>query len=227
MKPELIVMLTYNDKTVENALPLFESLKDTPATHWGFKDVGLDVPSMEKLVKNMKAAGKVTYLEVVSLSEEESLRGAELAVACGFDRLMGTVFHDSINDYLKDKDVEYLPFAGEVSGHPSILSGSIEDAVRQSVEMEKKGVDGLDILSYRYVGDPVALLKAIASAVKIPIVTAGSIDSYSRLEEVVETGVWGFTIGTAFFNRSFVPDGDFKANLMAVWDWLTVNGKAS
>ena len=227
MKPELIVMLTFNDQTVENAIPLFDSLKDTPVTHWGFKDVGLDTASMATLVSNMKTAGKTTYLEVVSLSEEEGLRGAELAVECGFDCLMGTVFHDSINDYLKDKAVHYFPFAGEVSGHPSILSGSIEDAVRQCKDMESKGVDGLDILSYRYTGDPVELIKAITAAVKIPIVSAGSIDSYKRLTEVRDAGVWGFTIGTAFFDRTFVANGDFKANLMAVWDWLSKNGRPS
>ena len=32
MKPELIVMLTYNDKTVENAYELFNEMKDTPVT---------------------------------------------------------------------------------------------------------------------------------------------------------------------------------------------------
>jgi hypothetical protein len=46
MKPELIVMLTYNDKTVENALDLFNEMKGTPVTHWGFKDVGLPPDEM-------------------------------------------------------------------------------------------------------------------------------------------------------------------------------------
>ena len=41
MKPELIVMLTHHDETVQNALALFEECKDLPVTHWGFKDVGL------------------------------------------------------------------------------------------------------------------------------------------------------------------------------------------
>jgi len=41
MKPEFILMLTYNDRTVEKAMELFEECKDTPVTHWGFKDVGL------------------------------------------------------------------------------------------------------------------------------------------------------------------------------------------
>ncbi len=41
MNNNLIVMLTNNDVTVENALRLFEELKDLPVQYWGFKDVGL------------------------------------------------------------------------------------------------------------------------------------------------------------------------------------------
>ena len=53
MKPELIVMLTYNDKTVENALELFNEMKDTPVTLWGFKDVGLPPEDMKKVVDSI------------------------------------------------------------------------------------------------------------------------------------------------------------------------------
>ena len=129
MAPELIVMLTHNDKTVDNALELFEELKDTPANHWGFKDVGLPEENMGKLVQGMREAGKTTYLEVVSLSEAEGMAGAELAVDLGFDVLMGTVFYDSIHDYLRDKPPKYYPFPGHVHSHPSILDGSIEEIV--------------------------------------------------------------------------------------------------
>ena len=41
MTPELIVMLTNNDKTVIDAVEVFESCKDLPVQKWGFKDVGL------------------------------------------------------------------------------------------------------------------------------------------------------------------------------------------
>ena len=99
MKPELIVMLTYNDQTVANSQELFAELKELPVTHWGFKDVGLPPEQMKTLVGSMKDAGKTTFLEVVSLSQEEGLRGAKLAVEMGFDILMGTVFYDSIIDY--------------------------------------------------------------------------------------------------------------------------------
>jgi len=225
MKPELIVMLTYNDKTVENALELFNEMKDTPVTHWGFKDVGLPPQKMKKVVDSMNAAGKTTYLEVVSLTEEEGLTGAKLAVECGFDILMGTVFFDSINAYLQDKPVKYYPFPGHVHSHPSILDGSIEEIVQHACDMEAKGVDGMDLLTYRYTGDAPGLLQEVVKATRVPMVSAGSIDSYDRIAEVRDTGAWGFTIGTAFFEKKFIPDGSFQENMMAVWDWLQKNGR--
>ncbi|MCS6907943.1 MAG: hypothetical protein RML93_08695, partial [Anaerolineales bacterium] len=124
MKPELIVMLTHNDVTVSNALELFEQSKHLPVQHWGFKDVGLPPQQMKELVRRMKDAGKVTYLEVVSLSEEEGLRGAQIALEAGFDVLMGTVYFDSIHEYLKGKPIKYYPFPGHVHSHPSILDGT-------------------------------------------------------------------------------------------------------
>ena len=213
-------MLTYNDKTVENALELFNEMKDTPVTHWGFKDVGLPAEKMKEVVQSMNTAGKTTFLEVVSLTEEEGLVGAKLAVGCGFDILMGTVFFDSINEYLTDKPAKYYPFPGHVHSHPSILDGTIEEIVQHARDMERKKVDGMDLLTYRYTGDAAALLKEVVQATDVPIVSAGSIDSYNRIAEVRDTGAWGFTIGTAFFEKKFIPDGSFKENMMAVWDWL-------
>jgi hypothetical protein len=226
MKPELIVMLTYNDMTVKNAVELFDGLKDTPVTHWGFKDVGLPTDEMKNMVGNMNTADKTTFLEVVSLTEEEGLTGAKLAVECGFDILMGTVFFDTINDYLKDKPVKYYPFPGHVHSHPSILDGTIEEIVQHTRSMEAKNVDGVDLLTYRYTGDAPALLTEVVKSTRVPVVSAGSIDSYDRIAEVRDTGAWGFTIGTAFFEKKFIPDGSFRDNMMAVWNWLQEHGIA-
>jgi len=79
MKPEFILMLTYNDTTVKDALNIFRECKDLPVVHWGFKDIGLPIDEMKVLVHEMRAAGKTTYLEVVSLSEEEGLKGAQVS----------------------------------------------------------------------------------------------------------------------------------------------------
>lgn len=219
-KPELIVMLTHHDKTVSDALDLFQRTREYPITHWGFKDVGLSPREMTALAGTMKDAGKTTFLEVVSLSEEEGLQGARLAVDSGFDILMGTVFYPSIYEYLKDKSIQYYPFPGHVHSHPSILDGTIEDIVAHARQLERHGVHGLDLLTYRFNGEATQLLEQVVNSTNIPIVSAGSIASYDRIQEVWEAGAWGFTIGSAFFEKKFVPDGSFEQNLLAVCDWL-------
>jgi hypothetical protein len=226
MKPEFILMLTYNDTTVKDALKIFRECKDAPVTHWGFKDVGLPVDEMKALVREMKDAGKTTYLEVVSLSEEEGLRGANIAVEAGFDVLMGTVFFDSILTYLKGKPIKYYPFPGHIFGHPSIMDGPIEEVVAHARFLEGRGVPGMDLLSYRYIGDAPLLLTEVVKAVNVPIVSAGSIDSYKRMAEVWQSGAWGFTIGSALFDKKFVPNGSFKENTIAVCEWLEKNSES-
>jgi hypothetical protein len=219
-KPELIVMLTHEDETVPDALELFERTKHYPITYWGFKDVGLAPKEMQAVAASMKEAGKVTCLEVVSLSEEEGLRGARLAVEAGFDILMGTVFYPSIGEFLQDKQVRYYPFPGRVYGHPSILDGTIDEIVLHACELERYGVQGLDLLTYRYGGNAPGLLSQVVQSTQIPVVSAGSIASFERIDQVWGSGAWGFTIGSAFFERKFVPDGSFEENVLAVCTWL-------
>lgn len=215
--PDLIVMLTYNDKTVENAEFLFESLKETPVRYWGFKDVGLSIEAAEKLVGKLKDAGKTIKLEVVSLTEEEGLKAAKRAVEFEIDVLMGTVYYDSINDYLKEKPVKYVPFVGTISGHPSILDGDIDEIVSHVRELESKGVDGIDLLTYRYTGDAVKLLSEVVKGTNLRVISAGSIDSFERVSEVCNAGAWAFTIGSAFFDKRFAPDGSFEKNILEVF----------
>ena len=220
LKPELIVMLTHQDETVADALELFKRTQEYPITHWGFKDVGLAPKEMQTVAAAMKDAGKTTYLEVVSLSEEDGLRGAQLAVDAGFDVLMGTVFYPSIAAYLRDKPVRYYPFPGRVHGHPSILDGTIDEIVAHACELDRHGVHGLDLLTYRFTGDAPGLLSEVVQCTKLPVISAGSIASFERISEVWDTGAWGFTIGTAFFEKKFVPEGSFEENVLAVCDWL-------
>ncbi len=220
MKPEFILMLTYNDTTIKDALKLFLECKDTPVIHWGFKDVGLPPEEMKSIVREMKNAGKTTYLEVVSLSEQEGLDGAKIAVEAGFDILMGTVYYDSIMDYLNGKPIKYFPFPGHIFGHPSVMDGTIDEVVAHARFLESNGVSGMDLLSYRYVGDARSLLKEVVKATKVPIVSAGSIDSFRRIAEVWQAGAWGFTIGSALFDKKFVADGSFRENVITVCDWL-------
>lgn len=217
MKSELVVMLTYNDVTVKNAQKVFDSCKDMDSVkNWGFKNVGLPVNEMKELVDSMKAAGKTTYLEVVTYTEEECLKNAMLAVECGFDYLCGTLFYESVWEYLKDKSTTYQPFIGEVYGSPSVLEGSIYEIVAQAKKLEEKGVKGFDLLAYRYTGNPEILAENCVGNLDASVVMAGSIDSRERLEKVNEIQPWGFTMGSALFKKMFVQDGSFRDNLEEV-----------
>ena len=42
----------------------------------------------------------------------------------------------------------------------------------------------------------------VVQATRIPIVSAGSIATFERITEVWDSGAWGFTIGSAFFEKS-------------------------
>lgn len=216
MKPDLIVMLTHNDITVSNAVELFETVKTSPVKYWGFKNVGLHNAGMHALIRSMKSAGKTVKLEVVSLTEEEGMEAAKLAVNLGVDVLMGTQFFESINEFLKPTPVKYVPFAGKVHGHPNVLDNSVEEIVQHVISLEEKGVDGIDLLTYRYTGDPEKLLKEVVKSTNLRVVSAGSIDSFNRIDEVGNAGAWAFTIGTALFDKKFRSNGSFSDNLNLV-----------
>lgn len=204
--PKLIVMLTHNDHTVENASEIFESCKNSKAQYWGFKEKPLPISEMKSLFSRMKSCGKTTFLEVVEYDEESGLHGAKIAKECGCDILMGTVFFDSINQFCKENNMKYMPFVGQITNRPSILEGSIEDMISEAKEYLAKGVYGFDLLGYRCTGDPVKLNNAFVQAIEAPVCLAGSVDSYERLDEVIEANPWAFTVGSAFFDEKFGTD---------------------
>lgn len=222
MKTELIIMLTNNDITVTNAAEVFEQCKDLPAKKWGFKDVGLPKDQMIALAKAMKEAGKETYIEVVTYTEEGCLEGAKLAYECGFDYLTGALPFDSVFAYAKEHNLKYYPFCGKVGGSPVALSGSVESVVDSAKKCIENGANGVDLTAYRYAdGDPIELTKAVVEAVGADkVCIAGSIGNTERMDAMKEAGVAEYTMGSALFNANFVPGGSFRKNLEFVLDYL-------
>jgi mannose-6-phosphate isomerase-like protein (cupin superfamily) len=99
---------------------------------------------------------------------------------------------------LQGSGIQYFPFPGRISGHPSVLEGSIEEIVQSAKAITAhEGVHGLDLLAYRSKEDVPALMKAVCAAVSKPVIMAGSIDTPERICVVKEVGAAGFTIGTA------------------------------
>ena len=84
MRPDIIIMLTHHDVTVPDAAEVFEQCKDLDQVKlWGFKNVGLPKDQMKALVQAMKAAGKTTFLEVVTYDEAVGLHDRQLLAQGG------------------------------------------------------------------------------------------------------------------------------------------------
>lgn len=218
MRSELIVMLTHNDLTVENAYEIFEQCQDTKALYWGFKEQPLPIEEMKRIYSKMKECGKRTVLEVVAYTEAEGLEGAQMAATCGCDVLMGTCYSESIHKLCQQHNIDYMPFVGQITGRPSILMGSIDSMVEEAKRLKEKGVFGVDLLGYRYEQDAEQLISDVVNKVGNPVCVAGSIDSYERLQFIKKVQPWAFTIGSAFFENKF---GDtFAEQINKVCDFI-------
>ena len=225
MVPKLILMFTLNDMTVPDALDYFEQVKDLPVDYFGFKEIGLEPEKMQELTKRIQKAGFESVLEVVEYDEESILGPAQMAVDMGFNYLIGTIYFPSIWDIVgkgKDKKIKYFPFFGNIYDRPSILDGTIDELVDEAKKLEALGADGFDLLLYRYKYPEKIdeLISRVVKEVKVPVVSAGSINSWERLQATIDQKVWGFTIGGAFFEKKFVPKGSYRDNVKAVVDYL-------
>ena len=201
--PHLIVMLTHNDHTVANAREIYLQNRHSQARFWGFKEEPLSRQEMKDLFALMKADGKTTFLEVVEYTEEAGLAGAQAALECGCDILMGTKFYPAINQFCQANRLKYMPFVGELAERPTILSGNIADIIAEAQSYAAQGVHGIDLLGYRYTGDAAKLNAELVNSVSIPVCIAGSVNSYQRLDELKAAQPWAFTIGSAFFDNQF------------------------
>lgn len=216
--PSLIVMLTYNDKTVKNASEIFEQCKNSKATYWGFKEKPLPYEEMKKLFAEMKKCGKATVLEVVEYTEDEGLAGAKAAAEFGCDILMGTIYSDAINDFCKENGLRYMPFVGKVTERPSVLDGTAQEMIGQASKLLQKGVYGFDLLGYRFTGDQSGLIERFVREIDAPVCVAGSVDCFEKLDELKRISPEFFTVGSAFFENKF---GDhFASQIDTVCDYI-------
>jgi len=79
--------------------------------------------------------------------------------------------------------------------------------------VEALGLDGVNLLAYRYDGDVGALVDAVVSNTSLPVIAAGSVDSVERIRALANHGVWAFTIGTAALDGVLLPEEPLQAQL--------------
>lgn len=203
-RPDFICMLTRNDRTVPDAVDHLPAVLAAGVRHIGFKDVGLPFEALAGLNRAIRNADAKSYLEVVSFDRDSEVASVRAAIELGVDYLLGGTHVDDVLPLLKGTSIRYYPFPGRVTGHPSVLEGSIEEITASARSLAARdGVHGLDLLAYRAACDVPALIAAVCSAVEKPVIVAGSIDRAERIAAVRKGRAAGFTVGTAALDGAF------------------------
>lgn len=205
---DFIFMLTRGDKTIEDCLAVMDQIAPLGLNHIGFKDVGVDYATLEKLTAKIKAIGATSYMEVVSETPEACLRSAEIGKRLGIDRLLGGTDVAAVQEIIAGTRTQYYPFSGFPKGHPTKLGGKPADIEAHCRAFAKAGCAGTDLLAYRATeSDPLELVRAARAGLgpKGYLIVAGSITSRERIAAVAAAGANAFTIGSAVFDGSYSP----------------------
>lgn len=204
---DFIFMLTRQDRTIEDCLELFDLIKPLGLRHVGFKDVGVGESTLRRLADRIHESGATVYLEVVSTTPEACLRSTETALRIGVDCLLGGTQVNEIQGMIAGSKMQYFPFPGYPSGHPTRLGGRADDVERQCIAFMAQGCAGADLLAYRATdADPLELVRAARRGLgNGRLIVAGSIDALERMRAIAAAGANAFTIGSAVFSGSYSP----------------------
>jgi hypothetical protein len=212
---EFIFMLTRDDVTLSDAREVYASIADSGVRHVGCKDVGLPTEELKALMDDIRSNGHETWIEVVSETEEDTLASARAAAEIRPDHLIGGTLIEPVQEILAGTGVKFWPYVGQIVGHPCLLRGTIDEIVADTKRAAELGVDGINLLAYRYDGDVEALTRAVVSATDLPVICAGSVDSTERIRALESCGAWAFTIGTAALDGVLVEGAPLSGQLQA------------
>jgi hypothetical protein len=215
---EFIFMLTRDDRTLTDARSVYASIAQSGVTHVGCKDLGLPRPELQALMDDIRGNGHRTHLEVVSETPEATLASARAAAEIGPDYLIGGTLIEPVQQVLAGTGIKFFPYVGQIVDHPCLLRGTIAQIADDARRAESLGVDGINLLAYRYDGDVDALVEAVVGATSLPVIAAGSVDSPARIRALAERGVWAFTIGTAALDGKLVDGAPLDAQLQCALD---------
>jgi len=225
-RTELMVMFTHHDVTVPNAYDLFEECKDLPVYDWGFKNAGVTDEETLRIINAMKAANKATFYEVVTRTKEAYKAGETTGALCKFDYMMGTKYDAELHEAMKKNGIKFSPAVGQpgsmYKGEPGVLLGTFDEIITEAkMLVAEKGVDGITIPAYRHYQDGQKLLDMLIKAIPdTPVIVAGSVDSFEKIDRLFDMGVAKFTMGSALFNKKFAPEGSFRDNLEVVANYI-------
>jgi hypothetical protein len=213
-------MLTRQDRTIADCLAVMDLIAPARLRHVGFKDVGVAPEILHKLADKIRAAGAITYMEVVSTTPEACLNSTRMAVELGIDRLLGGTDVEAVQGVIKGTKMEYYPFCGFPTGHPTKLGGRPDQVEAHCRRFIERGCAGTDLLAYRATAaDPLDLVKAARRGLGSgkPLIVAGSVSTAKQIGDLKRAGADAFTIGSAAFDGSYAPNmGHLVSQLAAI-----------
>jgi hypothetical protein len=217
---DFVFMLTRSDQTVVDCLDVLDELAPLGLKHIGFKDVGVSPAVLGELQRRIKAAGAISYMEVVSTSPEACLRSARVARDIGIDRLLGGTQVDEVLEILAGSAVQYHPFPGKPFGHPTKLGGNAQDVEDDCRRFAAKGCAGVDLLAYRATeADPLELVRAARRGTSGYLLVAGSVNRAEQIHALRDAGADAFTVGSAAFDGSYSTNkGSLRSQLRDILD---------
>jgi hypothetical protein len=217
---EFVLMLTHHDVTVPDARAAYEEVRGTGLRYVGFKDIGATPEQLREITTAAHEDGLQVMLEVVSLTADDEMRSIGTGIAVGVDWVLGGTHADSAVDHLRGTGIRYCPFPGRISGHPSVLNGSVPEIAQHARALSNLDeVSGLDLLVYRHrTADPSQLTSAVVGVATGPVIAAGSVHSEDQIRVLARAGAWGFTIGSAIFEGRFSGGPAIRPQVTRVLD---------
>jgi hypothetical protein len=215
---EFVFMLTHHDRTIEEAVAVYDTVRESGLRYIGFKDVGATPEILRDITDRAHIDGLEVMLEVVSTSATAELKGIRAARDVGVDWVLGGTHAEDGAALLRGTGIKYCPFPGTVVGHPSVLEGSLEEIAEDARRLTSiDGVHGVDLLAYRHATvDPVELVRRVVASADGPVVVAGAIVTEQQIADVAAAGAWGFTIGGAIFEDAAPGAPGVPAQVVAV-----------
>jgi hypothetical protein len=203
---DFIFMLTRQDRTIDDAEEIVDSVCALGVRHIGFKDVGVPRATLERVVRRIRAHGATCYLEVVSTTSDAVQASLEAGAALGVDRILGGTDCATARAVLGRLD-GYFPFPGRPVGHPTKLGGSPDQIERDARSARARGCGGVDLLAYRATeADPIELVRAARRGVDDGLlIVAGSVHCPQQIHDLAAAGADAFTVGSAVFDGRFSP----------------------
>lgn len=215
---DFIFMLTRHDRTIEDAEYVVDEVCKLGVRHVGFKDIGVDGATMQRLVDCIRMHGGTTYLEVVSTSPGAINGSLETAARLGVDCVMGGTDLDAAERVLGRLDA-YYPFPGRPVGHPTTLGGTAGEVEADSRRARKRGCAGVDLLAFRATeADPLVLVRAARAGLDSGrLIVAGSVHCPEQIRDLAAAGADAFTIGSAVFDGTFSPmKGSLRGQILDI-----------